>query len=89
MGEAPGTEARAVAREVALCLLKHRSKEIMDAHEDWWAFLSCVERSIAENPEALAADLRHLAGEKGDAEALSLSLSLSLALDDAAEGGGA
>lgn len=57
----------------------------MGAHEDWWAFLSCVERSIAENPEALAADLRHLAEEKDDAEALALSL----ALDDAAEGGGA
>lgn len=84
MGEAPGTEARAVAREVTLCLLEHRSKEIMDAHEDWWAFLSCVERSIAENPETLAADLRHLAEEKGDTDALALSL----ALDDAAEGGG-
>lgn len=85
MREAPGTETSAVAREVALCLLKHRSKEIMDAHDDWWAFLSCVERSIAENPEALAAGLRHLAGEKGDAEALALSL----ALDSTYEGGGA
>lgn len=44
MGKAPGDEARATAREVALCLLKHRSKEIMDAHDDWWAFLSCVEK---------------------------------------------
>lgn len=85
MREAPGAEARATVREVALCLLKHRSKEIMDAHEDWWAFLSCVERFIAENPEAMAADLRRLAEEKGDAEALALSL----ALDDAAKGGDA
>lgn len=85
MREAPGAEARAVAREVALCLLKHRSKEIMDAHEDWWAFLSCVETSIAENPEVVAADLRRLAEEKGDAEVLALSL----ALDSAAEEGGA
>ncbi|WP_455026466.1 hypothetical protein [Olsenella uli] len=85
MGKAPGAEARAMAREVALCLLKHRSKEIMDAHEDWWAFLSCVEKSIAENPEAIAADLRRLAEEEGDAEALALAL----ALDNAAEGGGA
>ena len=30
MGKAPGDEARATAHEVALCLLKHRSKEIMD-----------------------------------------------------------
>lgn len=85
MGKAPGDEARATAREVALCLLKHRSKEIMDAHDDWWAFLSCVERSIAENPEAMAADLRRLAEEKGDAEALALSL----ALDRTDEEGGA
>lgn len=65
-----------MAREAALCLLKHRSKEIMDAHEDWWAFLSCVEKSIAENSEAIAADLRRLAEEKGDAEALALSFAL-------------
>lgn len=57
----------------------------MDAHDDWWAFLSCVERSIAENPEAMAADLRRLAEEKGDAEALALSL----ALDRTDEEGGA
>lgn len=85
MREAPSAEARATAREVALCLLKHRSKEIMDVHEDWWTFLSCMESSIAEDPEAVAADLRRLAEEKGDAEALALSL----ALDNAAEEGGA
>jgi hypothetical protein len=76
MGKAPGDEARVTAREVALCLLKYRSAEIMDAHEDWWAFLSCVETSIAENTEAIAADLRSLAEEKGDAEALALSRAL-------------
>lgn len=78
-------QRHATAREVALCLLKHRSKEIMDASEDWWAFLSCVETSIAENPEAIAADLRSLAEEKGDAEALALPL----ALDCTDEEGGA
>lgn len=85
MGETPSVEARATAREVALCLLKHRSKEIMDAHDGWWAFLACVEKSIAENPDALSTDLRRLAEEKGDAEALALLL--SLALDRTDEGG--
>lgn len=84
MGQAPSTEARATAREVALRLLKHRSKEIMDAHDDWWAFLACVEKSVTENPDALSADLRRLAEEKGDAEALALFL----APDRMDEGGG-